>query len=120
MAEYAQRHIAAKRERGRIINISTEGADGFAGEVSYGASQAALESYSRAAALALGPHGATVNIVALGPIQAAWIPPDQEHAVAANTRLGRVGQPEDIADVVVFLASHQARWITGQRLFVRG
>jgi 3-oxoacyl-[acyl-carrier protein] reductase len=120
MAEYARRHIAAKRNWGRIINISTEGADGFAGEVSYGASKAALESYSRAAARELAPYGVTVNIVAPGPIQTGWIPADLESVVSADTPLGRVGRPEDVSDVVVFLASHQARWVTGQRLFVGG
>jgi 3-oxoacyl-[acyl-carrier protein] reductase len=120
MAEYARRHIARDADWGRIVTISTQGAECFPGEVSYGASKAALESYSRSAAIELAPFGITVNIVAPGPIQTGWIPATDEPRIAAETPLGRVGHPDDVADVVVFLASHQARWITGQRLFVGG
>ncbi|GCE46590.1 3-oxoacyl-[acyl-carrier protein] reductase [Thermosporothrix hazakensis] len=120
MAEFASRHIAARKQWGRIINISTDGAPGFAGEVSYGASKAALESYSRAAAQELGPYGITVNIVSPGPIQTGWISPQQVAEISRVTPLRRVGQPDDIADVIVFLASEQARWLTGQLLSVSG
>jgi 3-oxoacyl-[acyl-carrier protein] reductase len=120
MAEFARRHIARGATWGRIVNVSTEGADRFPGEISYGASKAALESYSRSAALELAPHGITVNIVAPGPIQTGWIPDEAAPRIAAQTPLGRVGRPDDVADVVVFLASQQARWVTGQRLFVGG
>lgn len=78
-----------------------------------------MESFSRAAAKELGRYGITVNIVAPGPIQTGWIPVELEPEVAANP-MGRVGLPEDVADVVVFLASEQARWVTGQRMFVGG
>ena len=88
--------------------------------MSYGASKRALESFSLAAAHELGPLGITVNVVAAGPIQTGWIDPGLEREVAARTPLGRVGTPEDVADVVVFLASEQARWLTGQVLYVGG
>lgn len=120
IAEFARRHVARDASWGRIINISTQGAHSFPGEISYGASKAALESYSRAAAVELGPYGITVNIVAPGPIQTGWIPEELMPKIAAETALGRVGRPDDIADVVVFLASEQARWITGQLLWVGG
>jgi 3-oxoacyl-[acyl-carrier protein] reductase len=120
MAELARRLAARGAAWGRVINISTDGADGFASEVSYGASKFALESLSRAAARELGRLGITVNIVSPGPIQTDWITPELEAALARGTPLGRVGQPDDIADVVVFLASEQARWVTGQRLWVGG
>lgn len=120
MAEYARRHIARGARWGRIVNISTQGADSFPGEISYGASKAALESFSRSAAVELGRYGITVNIVAPGPTQTGWIPEPLEAAIAAETPLGRVGRPEDVADVVVFLASRQARWVTGQLLWVGG
>lgn len=120
MVEFARRHTRAGHRWGRVINISTDGADGFAGEISYGASKAALESYSRAAAVELGPYGITVNIISPGPIQTGWLPPEAEPQVARNIPLGRVGHPDDVADVVVFLASEQARWVTGQRIFVGG
>ena len=120
MAEYARRHVERGAVWGRIINISTDGADCFPGEVSYGASKAALESYSRSAAMELGRYGITVNVVAPGSIQTGWIPAEAESSIVADIPLGRLGQPADVADVVVFLASEQARWLTGQRLFVGG
>ncbi len=120
MAEYARRHVNRGAVWGRIVNISTDGADCFPGEASYGASKAALESYSRSAAMELGQYGITVNVVAPGPIQTGWIPAHAEQPLVANISLGRMGQPDDVADVVVFLASEQARWVTGQRLFVGG
>jgi 3-oxoacyl-[acyl-carrier protein] reductase len=120
MAEFARRHIARGATWGRIVNISTDGADCFPGEVSYGASKAALEAYSRSAAQELGRFGVTVNLVAPGPIQTGWIPREAERGIVATIPLGRLGEPSDVADVVVFLASDQARWITGQRIWVGG
>jgi 3-oxoacyl-[acyl-carrier protein] reductase len=120
MAEFAHRHLERGARWGRIINVSTDGASGFRSEVSYGASKYALESYSRAAASELGQYGITVNIVSLGPIQTGWIAPELERQIALGTPLGRVGQPQDVADVIVFLASEQARWLTGQLIFVGG
>jgi 3-oxoacyl-[acyl-carrier protein] reductase len=120
MAEYARRHVSRGAIWGRVVNISTDGADCFPGEVSYGASKAALESYSRSAAVELGQYGITVNVVAPGPIQTGWIPAEAEQPVVEDIPLGRMGQSDDVADVVVFLASDQARWVTGQRLFVGG
>jgi len=119
-AEFARRHIAAGRRWGRIINVSTDGASAHAGAISYGASKHALESYSRAAAYELGPHGITVNVVAPGPIQTGWMSAELVSQAAAATPLGRVGRPEDVADVIVLLASEQARWLTGQLLYVGG
>jgi 3-oxoacyl-[acyl-carrier protein] reductase len=119
-AEYARRHVNRGAVWGRVVNISTDGADCFPGEVSYGASKAALESYSRSAAVELGQYGITVNMVAPGPIQTGWIPADAEQPIVEDIPLRRMGRPDDVADVVVFLASEQARWVTGQRLFVGG
>ena len=58
----------------------------------------------------------TVNIVSLGPIRPAGSLPDLEATIVRDTPLGRVGSPDDVADVIVFLASEQARWLTGQRI----
>ena len=120
MAEYARRHVERGARWGRIVNVSTDGAPGFSTEVSYGASKHALESYSRAAAKELGGYGITVNVVSLGPIQTGWITPELERSIAAKAPLGRVGQPGDVSDVMVFLASEQARWLTGQLIYVGG
>lgn len=119
-AEFARRHIARGATNGRIINVSTDGASGYPDEISYWASKHALESYTRAAAIELGPYGITVNIVSPGPVQTGWMPPEMVDKIAPQIPLRRVGQPEDVADVIVFLASAQARWITGQLLYVGG
>lgn len=60
------------------------------------------------------------NIVSPGPVQIGWITPELEALITAETPLGRAGQPEDLADVIVFLASEQARWVTGQMISVSG
>jgi 3-oxoacyl-[acyl-carrier protein] reductase len=120
IAEFARRHVARGAAWGRIINISTDGAPGFASEISYGASKYALESYSRAAAAELGRFGITVNVMSLGPIQTGWIAPELERSVEQSTPLGRAGRPEDVADALILLAAEQARWITGQVIYVGG
>lgn len=120
MAEFARRNIAKGKRWGRIVNISTDAASGSPDEISYWASKHALESYSRSAACELGPYGITVNVASLGPIQTGWITPELDARVARDTPLGRTGAPEDAADVIVFLASDQARWLTGQLLYVGG
>ena len=120
MTEFARRHIAREAQWGRIINVSTAGADRFPSEITYGASKFALESYTRSAAMELGKFGVTVNVVSLGPVQTGWITPELERAILPSIPLGRIGTPQDVADVIVFLASNQARWVTGQRLYVGG
>jgi 3-oxoacyl-[acyl-carrier protein] reductase len=120
MAEFARRHIAGGKRWGRIVNVSTDGASGFPGEVSYWASKHALESYSRAAAIELGAYGITVNVVSPGPVQTGWISPELEEKVVPAIPLGRVGRPEDLANAILFFASEQANWITGQLLYVGG
>jgi 3-oxoacyl-[acyl-carrier protein] reductase len=120
MAEYVRRYLARGAKSGRIINISTDAAHAHYGAVSYAAAKHAVESYSRSAAAELGKYGITVNIVAPGPVQTGSFGPGEEKTIGAGTPLGRVGRPGDIADVVVFLASEQARWLTGQLIYAGG
>jgi 3-oxoacyl-[acyl-carrier protein] reductase len=120
IAEFARRHIERRARQGRIINVSTAGAERFPSEISYGASKYALESYTRSAAMELGKFGISVNVVSLGPVQTGWITAELEREILPTIPLGRTGSPEDVANVVVFLASDQARWVTGQRIYVSG
>ena len=120
MSEYLARYLKRSAESGRIVNVSTDAAHAHTANVSYAASKHALESYSRSAAAEMGRYGITVNVVAPGPIQTGYITPEAEADIVAEAPLRRVGKPEDVADVIVFLASAQARWLTGQLLYVGG
>ncbi len=120
MSEYLDRYLARQGSWGRIVNISTDAACCHPFNVSYAASKHAIESYSRSAACEMGPYGITVNVVAPGPTQTGYITPEMEAECIVDTPLGRLGEPEDIADAVLLLLSEQARWITGQLLYVGG
>ncbi|MER7079158.1 3-oxoacyl-[acyl-carrier protein] reductase [Saccharopolyspora kobensis] len=114
--------VRSRRESGQlsVVNITTDAARAFPGQTGYGTSKAALEALTRSMALDLAARGVRVNAVAPGPVQTGWIGAEEIDAVTAIVPMGRVGEPDDIADAVVFLASHQARWITGQVLQVAG
>lgn len=120
MTEYVERYLRRGATWGRIVNISTDAASAHSANISYAASKHAIESYSRSAAAELGKYGITVNVVAPGPIQTGYLRPDEVERIGRETPLRRVGQPEDVADVIVFLASEQARWLTGQLIYVGG
>lgn len=120
MSEYLQRFLERKAQWGRVVNISTAAADAHVANISYAATKHAIESYSRSAAAEMGRYGITVNVVAPGPIQTGYLRAEDLEWIARGTPLGRVGEPNDVADVVVFLASEQARWLTGQLIYVGG
>jgi 3-oxoacyl-[acyl-carrier protein] reductase len=119
MQEFGIRHIRAKRTWGRIINISTDSYMHL-GNTAYGASKHAMESYTRDAAHELGPSGVTVNIVSPGPVQTGYYDEALVRREEGKIPLGRIGRPEDIANAILFFASNQASWITGQKLYVGG
>ena len=112
--------IRNRGDYGRIINISTDSAQVFAGQITYGASKATLEALTRSIAMEVGKYGITVNCVAPGPTQTGWIDEDLEKAVIPLIPMGKLIQPEDIASTILFLASEQARMITGQVIKVSG
>lgn len=119
IAEFARRHLARGATWGRIVGLTTGGSAGFPEEVSYGASKNALESYTMAAAWELGRHGVTANVVCPAATDTGWITAEMAADMARIGPLYHVGQPAEVADVVVFLASRQARCITGQKMTLR-
>jgi 3-oxoacyl-[acyl-carrier protein] reductase len=114
-------------EGGSIINISSVASSNPPpmGLV-YAATKSAVDSLTRSLAMELGPRKIRVNTIAPGGVetegvhQAGIIGSDFEKQMVSNTPLGRLGQPEDIARVAVFLASDDAEWVTGERITVSG
>ncbi|HTM73986.1 MAG TPA: SDR family oxidoreductase [Pseudolabrys sp.] len=106
---------------GRIIGVSSNMVlQGRAGHALYAGSKAAVEQFVRTLAKELGARGITVNAVAPGPTDTAMVSQLSRDTAPAITPLGRLGQPADIADLIGFLASDDARWITGQVIGVNG
>jgi NAD(P)-dependent dehydrogenase (short-subunit alcohol dehydrogenase family) len=113
------------RDNGRIINISSMGTRTAYPEMSvYAPAKAGLEALSLLLAAELGARGITVNAVLPGAtstdLNQRARDPEISQVIAKTIALGRVGQPEDIADIVAFLASHEGRWITGQSIDATG
>ncbi len=113
-----------KQRSGRIITItSVVGTMGNAGQTNYAAAKAALQGFSKSLAREVGSRGITVNCVAPGFIDTDMtraLPEETRKTFEAQTALGRFGEAQDVADAVLFLASDQARYITGQTLHVNG
>jgi 3-oxoacyl-[acyl-carrier protein] reductase len=114
---------AARRiqDGGRIVNLASNATVmSLSGQSVYAASKAAVEQFTRVLAKELGARQITVNAVAPGATETDMVPDVAREVVPKQTPLGRMGQPEDIADVVAFLVSEDARWITGQIVGVNG
>src|SRR5438093_2532704 len=111
------------QEGGRIVNISTDGTHiGFAGATAYLGSKGALEQFTKGLAHELAPKGITVNTVSPGYTATAMLPADPTFRQSGEqaSPLKRLGTPKDIADVVAFVVSEEARWLTGQNIHAGG
>lgn len=120
--QHAVKHMG---QGGRIINFSTSVAGVMFPTYSvYAGTKGAVEQFTRQLAKELGPKGITINTVAPGPVNTELFTTgkteEQIKGVGSMNAFGRLGEPEDIADVVTFLAGEESRWITGQTIRVNG
>jgi 3-oxoacyl-[acyl-carrier protein] reductase len=129
MSRAAQKHMVDQRY-GRIVNLSSSSALGNRGQVNYSAAKAGMQGFTKTLAIELGQFGVTANAVAPGFIAtdmtaatAARIGMDFEEfqkAAASQIPVRRVGQPADVANVISFLVSEDAGFVSGQVIYVAG
>jgi 3-oxoacyl-(acyl-carrier-protein) reductase len=116
--------IMLKQREGHIVNISSvAGVKGNAGQANYSASKAGLIGLTMSAAKELGSKGITVNAVAPGLIDTAMmeaLSEEKQSQILSSITVGRVGTPEDVANLVCFLSSDKAAYITGQVIVIDG
>jgi 3-oxoacyl-[acyl-carrier protein] reductase len=125
----AQKYMVEARY-GRIVSLSSRSALGNRGQANYAAAKAGVQGLTATLAIELGPFNITVNAVAPGYIATAMTAAtaarvgaafeDHQKMVAAQTPLRRVGQPDEVASVVAFLASDDASYVSGQTLYING
>ncbi len=128
-SQAAQRQMVGKGY-GRIVNVSSTSALGNRGQANYSAAKAGLQGFTKTLALELGRYGVTVNSVAPGFIEtdmtratAGRMGIDWEDFVAARSKeipVGRGGKPEDVASAILYFASEEASFVSGQVLYVAG
>ncbi|MFD0364950.1 SDR family NAD(P)-dependent oxidoreductase [Nocardia sp. GCM10030253] len=128
-AQVAQKFMVAQRY-GKIVSLSSRSALGNRGQANYAAAKAGIQGLTATLAIELGPYNINVNAVAPGYIATAMTAAtahrvgltaeEHQQSVAEHTPLGRVGQPEEVAAVIAFLASDEASYVSGQTLYVNG
>jgi 3-oxoacyl-[acyl-carrier protein] reductase len=114
-AEFARRFRGSPGS-GRIVNFTSSS---LYGELAYGVSKAAVEAITVAAAMDLAP-AITVNAVEPGPTETGWMTPELREVIRSAVPLGRIGEPQDAAELVAFLCSERAGWITGEVIYSDG
>jgi 3-oxoacyl-[acyl-carrier protein] reductase len=118
-AEFARRHNG--RTGGRIINLTSGQSVGpMPGEIPYITTKGAIEALTTSLSETLIPKGITVNAVDPGATDTGWMNPELYAELVADSPAGRVGTPLDAARIILFLASSQAGWVTGQVIHSRG
>ena len=119
ISEFARRHIARQGSWGRIIGLTSGGEFGFPEEVSYGAAKAAQVNYTMSAALELAPFGITANMVHPPVTDTGWVTDAVREHVAASASLIHIASPDEVAEVIAYLASDAAALITANVITLR-
>ncbi len=119
IAEVARRHIARQANWGRIVGLTSGGALGFPGEVSYGAAKAALENYTMAAGFELASFGVTANVVYPPVTDTGWVTDVVRESVEHRYDLIHIVTAQDVAEIIAFLCSDYARLITANLVHLR-
>ena len=119
IGEFARRHIARQASWGRIIGLTSGGDLGFPEEVSYGAAKAAQVNYTMSAALELAPFGVTANMIHPPVTDTGWVTDAVRDEVAASKTLIHIARPDQVADVIAYLASDAAFLITANVITLR-
>jgi 3-oxoacyl-[acyl-carrier protein] reductase len=129
MTRAIQKHMVSQKW-GRIVNLSSSSALGNRGQVNYSAAKAGMQGFTKTLAIELGKFGVTANVVAPGFIATDMTAAtatrmkmsfeDFQKAAAAQIPVGRVGQPEDVANTISFLVGEGAGYVSGQVIYVAG
>lgn len=119
IAEFARRHLARDADWGRIVGLTSGSRGGFPGEVSYGAAKAALENFTMSAAFELGDRGVTANMVFPPVTDTGWVNEAVARFVEKSREHFHIAQPEQVADVIVWLASDAAGLVTSSVIQLR-
>jgi 3-oxoacyl-[acyl-carrier protein] reductase len=119
ISEFARRHIERQAGWGRIIGLTSGGELGFPQEVSYGAAKAAQVNYTMSAAVELAPFGVTANVVHPPVTDTGWVTDAVREEVAAAPTLIHIATPDEVAEVIGYLASEAAALITGNVITLR-
>jgi glucose 1-dehydrogenase len=126
LGKLVARHMIETKRQGRIVHVSSVGGIlAVPSQIGYSVSKAALNMLTKNMAIALAPYGIRVNAVAPGPVMTDMMTelvasPERYEALMARTPLGRLADPEEIAGTIVFMASDDAGYITGQTLYADG
>ena len=119
IAEFARRHAERNATWGRIVSLASGSPEGFPGEVSYGAAKAALENFTMSAAFELARLGITANVVHPPVTDTGWVNEEVRRFVQESTDHFNVAEPGEVANVIAYLASDDARLITGNVVRLR-